>query len=175
MCFGGRENNGGRGGYIEFGNRCSLMLNIDLTTLPITRCRAYRAQPYWYLFAYSAPALNHLVEVKCPKCQIFNGCLRDRNTPIKATSSARFVAKCKRKQTRGVTFLATTVCFTDIGWDIPLCRGWRSLSTVYKQRITLPCFFVSEILEFPREKQHKCQSPCYMCISLCVTCCHNFH
>ena len=47
MCFGGRENNGGRGGRIEFGNRCSLMLNIDLTTLPITRCRAYRAQPYY--------------------------------------------------------------------------------------------------------------------------------
>ena len=46
MYFGGRENNGGRGGRIEFGNRCSLMLNIDLTTLPIHRCLAYRAQPY---------------------------------------------------------------------------------------------------------------------------------
>ena len=35
------------GGRIEFGNQCPLMLNIDLTTLPITQCRAYQAQPYY--------------------------------------------------------------------------------------------------------------------------------
>ena len=62
LYFGGREINGGRGGPIEFGNRCPLMLNIDLTTLPVTRCRAYRAQPDPWLWSPGVDLQNELLD-----------------------------------------------------------------------------------------------------------------